>query len=181
MTVRGVQRVVAALTVAAVLVPAAPAWAAVAYGGSISRDAVIRRAADWLRRDLAYSQNNANARWDVNRGRRYRPDCSGLVSMAWALDPRRQGRALVTWELPSVSRRVPWGQLRRGDALLLLMPWNRAGEHVQLIQAWADRSRTRVWVIEQSGSADGMRRKVVSLPRAKRVGYAVYRYQRITG
>ena len=150
------------------------------YGGRISRQRVIERAADWLRRDLAYSQDNGQARWDANRGRRYRPDCSGLVSMAWALDPRRQGRALVTWELPTVSYRIPWRQLRRGDALLFLLPGDRSQEHVQLVQAWANDARTAVWVIEQSGSAAGMRRKVVSLPRAKRVGYAVYRYTRIT-
>jgi hypothetical protein len=137
------------------------------------------RAADWLRRDIPYSQSNSDARWDLNRGRRYRPDCSGMVSMAWALDPTGIGRALVTWELPTVSSRIGWRNLRRGDILLRLVPGNRALEHVQLVQAWANPAHTRVWIIEQSGTATDMRRRVVTIS-AIRAAYAPYRYNRIS-
>ena len=81
------------------------------------------RAADWLRRDVAYSQDNSRAQWDLNRTR-YRPDCSGFVSMAWALDPGRPGlgRAPVTWELPAYATRIRWASLHAGDILLRLEP-----------------------------------------------------------
>ncbi|MFI5938561.1 hypothetical protein [Actinoplanes sp. NPDC051494] len=178
-----------ALTGAVLLLPgtaqAAPAQptknapaTSVSYGGPISRHQVIARAADWLRRGIQYSQNNLDARWDVNRGRRYRPDCSGFVSMAWALDTRRTGRALVTWELPAVSRPVGWNEMRRGDILLHLAPGNRAAEHVRLIQAWANPSRSRVWIIEQSGRMHDMRRRVISVAEARKL-YRPYRYLQI--
>lgn len=150
------------------------------YGGPVARTQVMLRGLDWLRRDVAYSQDNRKAVWDRSRGRRYRPDCSGFVAMAWALDPRRAGlgRAPVTWELPAVSTRVRWDQLRRGDILLRLDPANRAREHVRLFAGWADRGRTRAWVLEQSGRADGMRRKAVAVAEARR-GYLPYRYRNI--
>lgn len=154
--------------------------ASVRYGGPIDRTQVMVRGLDWLRRDIAYSQDNRKARWDLNRGRRYRPDCSGFVSMAWAIDTRRPGlgRALVTWELPGISTRVSWARLRRGDILLHLNPANRAREHVQLFAGWVDPGRTRAWVLEQSSTAHGMRRKAVVLAAARR-GYLPYRYRRI--
>jgi hypothetical protein len=138
------------------------------------------RALDWLRRDLAYSQDNRRGGWDRNHGRKYRRDCSGLVAMAWAIDPRGSGlgRAPVTWELPRYSTRVSWPRLRRGDILLRLVPANRAAEHVRLFAGWVDSGRTRAWVIEQSGSAQGMRRITVAVAAARGT-YVPYRYRRI--
>jgi hypothetical protein len=165
--------------------PAAAASPAVAsaagsnYGGRISRVQVLRRAQDWLRRDLSYSQDNSRARWDLHRGRKYRPDCSGFVSMAWALEPRRIGRALVTWELPTVAEPISWAGLRGGDALLRLAPGNRGTEHVQLFHRWTGSARTRAVIIEQSGSHDGMRRKIVTVSGARAGGYRPYRYRNI--
>ena len=176
------------LTSAAALIGVVPAppvraaqpAAAIDYGGPIGRTVVVQRALDWLRRDIAYSQDNRRATWDVNRGRRYRPDCSGLISMAWAVNPGRRGlgRALVTWELPQVSTRVGWAGLRRGDILLYLEPADRAREHVQLFTGWVDRARTRAWIIEHSGTTHGMRRRTVAVSTARRL-YVPYRYHRI--
>lgn len=149
------------------------------YGGRISRVQVLRRAQDWLRRDLSYSQDNSRARWDLHRGRTYRPDCSGFVSMAWALEPRRIGRALVTWELPTVADPIGWASLRGGDALLRLAPGNRGTEHVQLFHRWTGAARTRAVIIEQSGSYHGMRRKIVTVSGARAAGYRPYRYRNI--
>jgi hypothetical protein len=59
-------------------VPARPDSSPIRYGGPISYAQVMLRAADWLRRDVPYSQDNNQAVWDVNRGRRYRADCSGI-------------------------------------------------------------------------------------------------------
>jgi hypothetical protein len=136
----------------------------------------MARAGDWLRRKLPYSQDNGRAQWDVNRGRRYRLDCSGFVAMAWALDPHDRGRAPVTWELPAVSRRIAWSELRRGDILLRLVPSDRGVEHVRLVQGPA--SRTSVWVLEESAGAGGMRRTTADLATARRL-YHPYRYRRI--
>jgi hypothetical protein len=178
----------ALLTSVAVLLGVAPAppvragqpATAVEYDGPIGRTVVMQRALDWLRRDIAYSQDNRQAKWDANRGRRYRPDCSGLISMAWAVNPGRPGpgRALVTWELPSISTRVGWARLRRGDILLYLEPGNRAREHVQLFAGWVDPGRTRAWIIEASGRTHGMRRRTVAVATASEL-YAPYRYRRI--
>jgi len=183
----GLGRAALALAVIAAVTAAVPAradpvrpQATTAYGGRISRAQVMRRAADWVRRDVAYSQDNRLAVWDLHRGRRYRPDCSGFVSMAWAINPRQPGlgRALVTWELPRVSTRIRWAQLQRGDILLRLVPANRAAEHVQLFVAWADPARTRATVLEQSGRAHGMRRAIVVVAVARHA-YLPYRYRLI--
>lgn len=174
-----------ALVMATVLSPAVPASAAPppavrAYDAPIGRTQVMLRALDWLRRDIPYSQDGRLARWDAGQGRRYRPDCSGFVSMAWALDPRRPGlgRAPVTWELPQYATRVSWNRLRRGDILLRLVPSNRAAEHVQLFAGWAGSARRSAWVIEQSGTRYDMRRRTVVVAQARRT-YLPYRYRRI--
>ncbi|BCJ50137.1 hypothetical protein Asp14428_16120 [Actinoplanes sp. NBRC 14428] len=172
--------VVAAIPAGAVARPAAARAATVVYDGRIGRTQVMLRALDWLRRDVPYSQDNRLAAWDAGHGRRYRPDCSGFVAMAWALDPRRPGlgRAPVTWELPRYAGRVSWPRLRRGDILLHLVPGNRAAEHVRLFAGWVDAGRSRAWIIEQSGSAYGMRRRTVATAAARQ-GYVPYRYRRI--
>lgn len=149
---------------------------AVVYGGRVSRATVMARAHDWLRRGVRYSQHNGRARWDVNRGRRYRPDCSGFVCMAWAVDSRdpRYGRALTTWELPRVATRIGWAALQPGDILLR----TRRRHHVRLFESWADPHHATATVIESSGKAGGMRRHVVTVSRAARF-YRPYRYRRI--
>ena len=162
-------------------VPTRPDAGPIRYGGPISYAQVMLRATDWWRRDVPYSQDNSRAVWDVNRGRRYRPDCSGFVSMAWALDPRQPGlgRAPVTWELPSFAVPIAWSSLRGGDILLKLVPADRALEHVRLFGGWLDRARTTAWVFEESGPPDGMRRSLIVSVSAARSGYVPYRYRRI--
>jgi hypothetical protein len=160
--------------------PAAPPRPIVVYGGPITRATVLARAHDWLRRRVRYSQDNGKARWDRDRGRRYRPDCSGFICMAWAIDSRdpRYGRALTTWELRPLCVPIGWDALRPGDILLRTGP-DRARDHVRLFQAWAGPARTVAWVIESSGKAGGMRRRTVTVARAAR-HYAPHRYRRIT-
>ncbi|MEV4639948.1 hypothetical protein AB0J80_21630 [Actinoplanes sp. NPDC049548] len=181
---RRVPGVIALVTMSGLLLvaPARAAPVAVArYDAPIGRTQVMIRALDWLRRDIPYSQDNRRARWDIGRGRRYRPDCSGFVAMAWALDPRRAGlgRAPVTWELPRYATRVSYARLRRGDILLHLEPANRAAEHVQLFAGWVGASRSRAWVIEESGRLHGMRRRTVAVARARTL-YSPYRYRLIS-
>lgn len=93
---RVVRILAAAGAAAATLVGPAPSeeprGTAAAYDRPITRTQVMVRALDWLRRDVAYSQDNGRAAWDLNRGRRYRPDCSGFVSIVDS-SPRMSNRA----------------------------------------------------------------------------------------
>ncbi|MDP9795395.1 hypothetical protein J2S43_003907 [Catenuloplanes nepalensis] len=176
------RRLLLAVLGAVLAPPAAPAAgeaSTVVYGGRITRATVLARAHDWLRRGVPYSQHNARTRWDLNRGRRYRPDCSGFVCMAWAVDSRdpRYGRALTTWELPRVADPIAWSALRPGD-ILLRTKKNRRRDHVRLFEAWGDPAHGTVTVIESSGKAGGMRRNRVVVARAAR-HYRPYRYRKI--
>ncbi len=175
------------LSVLVAVVAPAPAMAAarsaaVVYGGAIRRTQVLIRAMNWLRRDVPYSEDNRRAEWDINRGRPYRPDCSGFVSMAWALDPRRPGlgRAPVTWELPQYAAPIRWATLASGDALLRLVPADRGVEHVQLFERWAGTAHRTMVIVESSSSAGGMRRRLVTTLASAGAGYAPYRYRNVT-
>lgn len=174
------------VAVLAVIIPAPPAAlarpATVVYGGPITQGQILVRAMDWVRRGVAYSQDNRRAVWDVNRGRQYRPDCSGFVSMAWALDPRLPGlgRAPVTWELPRYAVPVRWATLASGDMLLHLVPADRGVEHVQLFERWAGTARRTMVIVESSSQAGGMRRRLVTTSASAGVGYAPYRYRNVT-
>ncbi len=137
----------------------------------------MARAYDWLTRRVRYSQDNGRPVWDVNRGRRYRPDCSGFVCMALAIDPRdpRYGRALVTWELPRVCTPIEWSELLPGDILLHVNPKRRGNDHVRLFEVWLDAAKTRATVVEASSKAGAMTRKTVTVDPL----YRPFRYRHI--
>src|SRR5512142_2177506 len=114
--------------------PVAPfAAAGVKYGGPIKRSDVIKRAADWNKRNVQYSQT-AYA-WDLNHGKRYRTDCSGFVSMSWALTSSR-----TTQTLGGVATKIAWKNLKPGDMVL------RKSHHVELFDKWANSSHTKFWI-----------------------------------
>jgi hypothetical protein len=66
---------------------------------------------------------------DVDAQHRYGPDCSGMVSMAWHLNPGSYG-GLNTSSLPSVSTAIDRSALKAGDIL------DYPAEHVVLFEAW---------------------------------------------
>jgi cell wall-associated NlpC family hydrolase len=113
--------------------PGPSTLAGVRYGGPITRAGVILRAKNWWDRRIPYSQH-AYA-WDNNHGKQYRTDCSGFVSMAWALTNSR-----VTRTLDAVSTPISWSSLQPGDMLL------HRGHHVQLLEKWANSSHTSMWI-----------------------------------
>lgn len=84
-------------------------------GAPITQSTMIARAADWIAAGVPYSQSLG---WsDAATGGAYRQDCSGFVSMAWALNSSQ-----VTWTLPSVSTVIAgniqgFTGLQPGDAL----------------------------------------------------------------
>ena len=143
----------------------AAAAAKLKYGAPIKRSKVIARAKNWYGRNVPYSQS-AYA-WDVNKGKKFRTDCSGFVSMGWALKSSRNTRTL-----DEVSHRINWSSLKPGDMLL------RNG-HVQMFEKWANKSHTSFWIYEEGSTASDMNHYKVKVSRAKSGGYKPWRYNKI--
>ncbi|MFD4639132.1 NlpC/P60 family protein [Lentzea sp. NPDC058436] len=141
--------------------------AAAGYGGSISRTEVIKRAKDWWDRKVPYSQS-AYA-WDVNKGKKYRTDCSGFVSMTWKLTTSRNTR-----NLHEVATKISWANLKPGDMIL------RNG-HVKLFEKWANSAKTSAWIYEEGSTATDMDHETVTVSSLKSGGYAPWKYNKITG
>lgn len=127
---RGMPRrsVLSALTFAGVgvatsgtlLSTAGPAHAASSVGCNITRSEMIERAKRWVDLRVPYSQAQADAYPDGD-GHRYRPDCSGYVSMAWHLPKKPDGWDFNTGDFASYSGKTylsSHDQLKAGDALL---------------------------------------------------------------
>lgn len=140
--------------------------AGITYGGKIKRSVVIARAKNWYSRNVPYSQS-AYA-WDVNHGKKYRTDCSGFVSMTWALTSSH-----TTRDLNKYGTAVGWGTLKPGDMLL------RAGHHVQLFEKWADSKKTVFWIYEEGSTASDMNHYKVRVASSKANGYKPYKYKKI--
>ncbi|MEV6304577.1 hypothetical protein AB0M02_34570 [Actinoplanes sp. NPDC051861] len=133
----------------------------------ISRAEIIARARTWAVAPRAYSQEA----YDEISG--YRLDCSGFVSMAWALRPPGE----TTVELPDYCVLIDIDDLRRGDAVMNGGPgtWGDAG-HVMLFDAWSDETRTSFWSYEQVSA--GTVHRIVPFPAAP---YQPYRLRVVTG
>ncbi|RSN22356.1 hypothetical protein DMC61_33345 [Amycolatopsis sp. WAC 04169] len=110
------------------------ASAASTVGGAITRAEIIARAKYWYDRgDTWYSQDQADAISDGTGGK-YRPDCSGLVAMAWHLPKKSDGWDLNTGDFESYSHKSWLGSLHDllpGDALL-------KNGHIELFEKWVD-------------------------------------------
>jgi cell wall-associated NlpC family hydrolase len=140
--------------------------AKVHYGGAITRANVIKRAKFWYSKNVPYSQSRYY--WDVNHGKKYRTDCSGFVSMSWALTSSRTTRTLG-----AVSTKIAWKDLKPGDILL------RAGHHVQLFEKWANKSHTVFWIYEEGSTRSDMNHYKVSVSKSKSSGYIPRKYKKI--
>ncbi|WP_249998404.1 hypothetical protein [Actinoplanes sp. M2I2] len=152
---------------ASVAVLQVPAAAAPAYGGDVKRSIVINRAENWLDRHVPYDVG-AFA-WDINRGRQYRQDSSGFVSMTWKLTT-----SATTRTLGGYSHEIDWNDLLPGDALL------NEGLHVCLFDAWVDEgTKADFWVYELRDAASDMRRHRVNVRSARSDGYRPMRYDHI--
>jgi cell wall-associated NlpC family hydrolase len=148
--------------------PSAKAFTAakVRYGGTITRATVLKRAKFWYDKNVPYSQS-AYA-WDVNHGKKFRTDCSGFVSMSWALTSSRTTRTLG-----AVSTKIAWKSLKPGDIVL------RAGHHVQLFEKWANKSHTVFWIYEEGSTRSDMNHYKVSVSKSKSSGFVPRRYKKI--
>lgn len=158
-----------AVLFAGTLASAAPALAAPKGPKNFKRRAVIRRAKTWTRARVPYSMTG------YRRG--YRRDCSGFVSMAWGLPEN-----LVTWTVPLVAKRIKKRDLKPGD--VLLNNSGGAGRHVVMFEKWANKKKTRYWVLEATGQngVDRSIRRVVKYPyRIQGSRYKPYRYVGMKG
>lgn len=133
---------------------------------------MLSRAQSWIGNTIHFSQEQSDAYPDVD-GRRYRPDCSGYVSMAWHLD-RRPGS---TWDhstetLPGVAHQIAKEELQPGDIML-----RRGGEtaHVTLFNGWRDSSHATYNVLEQGSAQVAVWEPGVDYPHA-----AIYEYESAT-
>ena len=136
------------------------------YGGTITRATVIKRAQDWYKRNVPYNQK-AYA-WDIDKGKKYRTDCSGFVSMTWGLTSSR-----TTSTLGAVSTSIKWANLKPGDMVL------RKGHHAQVFHKWTSSAHTSFWIYEEGSTASDMNHRKVTVKSAKAAGYKPYKYKKI--
>ncbi|HEU5331827.1 MAG TPA: hypothetical protein VFU73_03665 [Actinocrinis sp.] len=136
--------------------------------GSITRAQIIQRAQRWLTEQVPYSQSA----WWRDAGGIYRQDCSGYVSMAWALD---QTVDFWTGNLNTVSHTIDPSQLLPGDILL-------SQEHTVLFAGWADAAHTQFDYYEESHPGTNAR-FVVDAPLSAFLagGFGAFRYDGVTG
>lgn len=147
-----------------------------AVGGRISRDEVLARADDWLNHDPKLEYNMGGYAADL-RGRSYRRDCSGFVSMAL-----HANASYGTANLTRVVHRIPWSDLRPGDIVGTLGARSEgANGHVVLFAKWLNADRTRFQAIEFNGTAADM--TVMNRPIGQKKGalpYLPYRYDNVS-
>ncbi|HEX4791186.1 MAG TPA: hypothetical protein VH372_22180 [Actinospica sp.] len=131
--------------------------------GTITRAAIMARAALWVQEQVPYSQTE----WHTNQNGTYRQDCSGYVSMAWNLD---QYTDFWTGNLNLVSHTIPAAQLLPGDILL-------SNEHTILFAGWANAEHTSFDYYEEAHPGTEAR-YVVDAPLAAFLdnGFAPFRY-----
>lgn len=112
-------------------------FAAAAAAPTLTRAQVLERAQTWVDEHVPYSQSSYHS----NRFGRYRQDCSGYVSMCWALPT-----SYTTATISQVSSVIGWGDLQPGDAL-----WRRSGGegHIALFVGWNDAAHTQPIVDEE--------------------------------
>lgn len=138
----------------------------------ISRSDVMKRAEDWVQRQIPYCQCNGAAECcgSCPYCGTYRCDCSGYVSYCWNL-----GTGYSTSTLPQVATAIAKNELQPGDALL------NAGHHVILFGGWADSKNATYHAYQEPGCHNSgphhAYKAVASYPGSD---YKPYRYKHIT-
>lgn len=134
----------------------------------ITRAEILSRAQRWVAEQVPYSQSN----WWSDTDGIYRQDCSGYVSMAWALD---QNIDFWTGNLNTVSHVIDPGQLLPGDILL-------STGHTVLFAGWSNAGHTLFDYYEESHTGTNAR-FVVDAPIAEFLigGFTPFRYDGVLG
>jgi hypothetical protein len=146
----------------------------VAIAGAITRDTVLQRSKRWVDLGVPYSQSS------YFEG--YRQDCSGFVSMSWALT-NASGSPVspATDTLPGRGVAISKDRLLPGDMIVRPKTATTWG-HAVIFGGWVDSSRTYYWCYEQSNSAGGSRLRQTPYPYwpSSGSGFSPYRYTGIT-
>lgn len=122
---------------------------------TISRAEVLRRAMLWPAGTVPYEQGEI---WDDG----YRQDCSGYVSMCWAIPPAENhgwgGQSTVSLVSAGYMTEIGVNDLQPGDAIGICGP-STGGDfgHVVLFRGWLnnDPSDDRYYCSEQMGGRAG--------------------------
>jgi hypothetical protein len=124
---------------------------------TITRGRILDRARSWLRPSVPYSQHHFHS----NEYGTYRTDCSGYVSMAWALPgiPANRHGGLDTIGLAEVSAPIDGHELLAGDVLLCTEGTNLT-RHVTVFRHWGDEHRNSYWGFEQAGGTGTVHRLI---------------------
>lgn len=139
----------------------------------VARSTVLTRAATiWPTGSVPYSQVT------IHRPDGYRQDCSGFLSLCWAIPPGQWGgentESLVTEGWMS---EIPVADLQPGDAVGMCGPetLGNAG-HIQLFDGWTGAVGGGLVIWEQAGGTSGPTHRTI-----KRItpGYRAYRFRDI--
>lgn len=123
---------------------ASPAMAASELGGPIERSEALQRMRYWVNEHVPYSKDQSDAYRDGD-GHKYRPDCSGYVSMGWHLTKKSDGWDRNTSDFHDWSGKSwlsGYGDLTKGDALL-------SSSHIVLFDKWTDSTRTAMRIYQE--------------------------------
>jgi len=169
----------AALALLVALFPVAP-QAASATVTHIDRGTILARAQKWVDLHVPYSQTAWRTPSGVaaTRTTGYRMDCSGFVSMSWALlDVDGRPLSLTTSTLPSVSTPIIKSQLQPGDMMLTTSaaPYR----HALIFGGWYDAAKTKYYAYEESSSQKGAVKRVTPYPYWSGTPYTPWRYKNV--
>lgn len=138
---------------------------------ALSRSTILARADRWVKLGVSYSQS---AYFEG-----YRTDCSGYVSMAWALTSNGRPISLSTASLdaPNVSVAITKDALQPGD--LILRPSDQPGAssgHAVIFAGWADQAHTKYYGYHESSSQNGATYATIPYPFYNETGYTPRRF-----
>lgn len=137
------------------------------YGQPITRATVMTRAEDWYSRGVPYNQQGYA--WDINKGKKYREDCSGFVSMAWKLKTSE-----TTWTLDDVSHVINWNDLLPGDAVVF------PHHHAVIFEKWVNAdTKADFYTYEEYNTDKDMEHITRHVKTVRKAGYQPYRYDSI--
>lgn len=141
----------------------------------VYRTKVVARGKKWVTQKVPYSQSKCHhtaGPW----GDYYRTDCSGFVSMVWALDNSYSTADFVKDRKGKWST-ISWSALKPGDAVV----YRKNGHgHIVLFVGWANSAHSAIKAYEEKGTAYGTVATVRYVSTLKSNGYHPIRYAHIS-
>jgi hypothetical protein len=142
---------------------------------AVYRTKVVGRGKVWVNANVPYDQTKCHKTagpWND----RYRTDCSGFISMVWALD-RSYTTADFVADRSGKWSTIGWSSLQPGDAVV----YRKSGHgHIVLFVGWANSGHTAIKAYEEKGTAYGTVATVRYVSTLKSNGYHPIRYEHIS-